>query len=156
AQTITVGQLQMTLKNRIDKGNGDVAYQNFNPTEQLEFFARASCCDMKKFGVEMTLVGAPVGDLSNFKVELWLRVNCADTSPTTNPGRAQNCVKVDTRSLEDFHSHVVDVDFSAALLMNATGGCPEKMGTSTVWGLIDSNADGIYDTGGVFQLATAV
>ncbi len=155
AQTISVGQLQMTLKNRIDNGGGNIVYQNFNGTEQLEFFSLASCCDDKKFGVEMTLTGAPVGDLGNFKVELWLGTNCSDTS-ANNPNRLLNCVKVDTRSLEDFHNHVVDVDFSARLLMNPQGGCPAKMGTSTVWGLIDSNADGIYDTGGIFQLTPAV
>src|SRR5215510_13193668 len=155
AATISVGQLQMTLKNRIDNGGGNIVYQNFNGTEAREFFSLASCCDNKLFGVEMTLQGAPVGDLGNFKVELWLGTNCSDTS-ANNPNRLLNCVKVGTRSLEDFHNHVLDVDFSARLLMNAQGGCPEKQGTSTVWALIDSDADGVYDMGGIFQLNPAV
>src|SRR5262249_35434903 len=51
---------------------------------------------------------------------------------------------------------VVDVPISAALAMFPKGGCGPAEGTAnTVWGLMDTNGDNVWDNGGVFQLVDA-
>jgi hypothetical protein len=141
-----------TMSMQLGQVDSSGTFTAMNATQQLEFFASASCLCDRPFTVQMTLVGAPAGDLGSQPVEIWVGSSCNDTSNLAQ--RNARCYKVDNRQIETFHNRLVNVTIDSARLMFPNSSCGAVTGTNTVWALVDQGADGTYDN--VWQLAPAI